>query len=510
MWYHIKNINRNKIERFMVRRGFFSINGEEIEGDVIPSGDLVEYLRLECKSLEDYRQTISLSNNNITLLELLVEDEIQTVEATTDTVSNSIKYNVGRHPESTIDTKWMVLLDDLSNRIQKHIILQHDFTPIIKAPDTLYLIYDGNTYRANITSLLGERIMNKLFVHPRFKGKVFCERDIPLFEYIEEQQTIYMLHQWNRENKDYVVKMFDLLATFLIKEKESNLPKIGLKSFNALFKDVSVGRLSTARRKITKNTTIMYEIRQKLFALYREQKDLEMYVETYTSIRGSESEEAMREWKAINTHKNVANAYFLNGVLYVITNDIWLRYQGIDFKIGAFLCEIGIDSYSLRFSSLTEERTEPMHPHINSGGTPCLGELSNVLPDLVGKMELYILVESILLFLKSYNNSSPYTHICFWEGYIDGEKVTEYGEDTIPEELNSYWVEDDDVISLQLDLTADGNNRIVPPITTDVDAIDPQETSGVVVSAAVYSMHNVDNEINENIIRQQEGEDHNG
>jgi hypothetical protein len=99
------------------------------------------------------------------------------------------------------------------------------------------------------------------------------------------------------------------------------------------------------------------------------------------------------------------------------TDHIDLYWNGTDYDLGRF--EIRIP---LREGTLTIHQKEPdrivdgfPHPHVNSQGVPCLGNIAGMVRQFLGEGEVFQLVTLLLTFLRSYNEDNPYLRLERWD-----------------------------------------------------------------------------------------------
>jgi len=105
----------------------------------------------------------------------------------------------------------------------------------------------------------------------------------------------------------------------------------------------------------------------------------------------------------------------VGSMIRVLTEPIWIEYEGHRYLIGEFAMELGLD-FGIKMVNLnnTSWATGWDHPHVQ-GGYPCLGNLKEGCEMLLGEYQLVPLVSLLLQFLESYDRVSAYGPITLWK-----------------------------------------------------------------------------------------------
>lgn len=100
-----------------------------------------------------------------------------------------------------------------------------------------------------------------------------------------------------------------------------------------------------------------------------------------------------------------------DGSLVARTSQILIEYDAWLFELGRY--EIGIDAAG-KVTILSADGIEAdgyPHPHVDSNGRPCLGNISADLAKSVGKMRIAEALTLLYDFLSSYNHDGPFVRI---------------------------------------------------------------------------------------------------
>jgi len=125
----------------------------------------------------------------------------------------------------------------------------------------------------------------------------------------------------------------------------------------------------------------------------------------------------------------------LDGELVVLdTHAIEVEFDGGLYALGSYEIRLDLRRSDVRIHGKTGEGVSGYpHPHVNSDGLPCLGNMSPVVADLLGRMDTVGLAVGLLEFLKAYNEDNPYVDIRRWDPqWSDDERWDNCYEDVGP------------------------------------------------------------------------------
>ena len=97
------------------------------------------------------------------------------------------------------------------------------------------------------------------------------------------------------------------------------------------------------------------------------------------------------------------------------TKPIFIKHNDNLYRMGKYRVELYMDGY-VNITSTTNSK-EFCHPHVNEDGEPCLGNISDILPEMLAKRKYLAAATVMIEYLKSYaqgGNYKPYLDIeCF-------------------------------------------------------------------------------------------------
>ena len=99
----------------------------------------------------------------------------------------------------------------------------------------------------------------------------------------------------------------------------------------------------------------------------------------------------------------------------VHTDLIDIHYNESRHRIGAFEIRLNFNTGAVEMKNVVNfgSRTSYDHPHV-SGGSPCWGNVSDGIRQMMRDYELQAVVEMSLQFLQSYNSSGAYISLDYW------------------------------------------------------------------------------------------------
>ena len=120
-------------------------------------------------------------------------------------------------------------------------------------------------------------------------------------------------------------------------------------------------------------------------------------------------EDSIRSFEVMEKDKRINKIKVKNNLIYVFTNNIKidLKKAGI-FDIGRYEIVYNLLDGDIRVFN-RKKMDGCQHPHINSDGLPCWGNMSTTVPKLLAKLDLVGLTNIVLKYLESYRDGG--THV---------------------------------------------------------------------------------------------------
>lgn len=220
------------------------------------------------------------------------------------------------------------------------------------------------------------------------------------------------------------------------------------------------------KEKIQKNEDTILDYKRKI-------QDLEINLESdknqlaaYDALMGNLRDKFLKELGVI---KNIGQVTAVDeysnidkGIISVDVAGIKIRCQRNWYYLGDYTININIADKTVRFINTSGILRKSHwgdkchHPHCNSEGRPCLGNISTQIIELIGSLDLAFLVNLCISYLQSVNiNDAAGSHIVNWplcddNGVIISEK-NEFGliqchicNAKMPEIENEDWEKCDD------------------------------------------------------------------
>jgi len=121
-----------------------------------------------------------------------------------------------------------------------------------------------------------------------------------------------------------------------------------------------------------------------------------------------------KEFEALWSMPGIENIAITDGIVSIYTEHIYITPEGCPdtFDIGKFRMEIRTDGaeHGLKFFNLTRQGKgvgisayNVIHPHVHETGVPCLGNIKEVIPQLIAGYEFSVIAQLGLEFLKTVN-----------------------------------------------------------------------------------------------------------
>jgi len=126
------------------------------------------------------------------------------------------------------------------------------------------------------------------------------------------------------------------------------------------------------------------------------------------------------EFDKLVEHPDIENISIDGESVVVFTKHIDIEYKNKVYSIGKFIIQLSTDAragWVVMFKNLSNTIENCPHPHINSHGMPCLGNIQECLPHMIGAHQYAAAISVCIQYLKSYSNDNdgkPYHNIEYW------------------------------------------------------------------------------------------------
>lgn len=167
------------------------------------------------------------------------------------------------------------------------------------------------------------------------------------------------------------------------------------------------------KEAVAKGHADIAKLQQELTRRIRETHGAERKLEQIESLRGTHLASYGREFDSLLSIPGVENVETGDGVIKVFTENIYITPDRCadTYDIGKFRIEIYTSGSNggIRFFNLTRKGETTSsgygvhHPHVNGNGYPCLGNIKEMVPQLIGEAEYSAVAQLGLQYLKSVN-----------------------------------------------------------------------------------------------------------
>jgi hypothetical protein len=297
---------------------------------------------------------------------------------------------------------------------------------------TGYSLFSGYGRKiASVSEVFGDMGANYSLMQTEGNlGIILSPDGVPMVEYGENFAFLLpnIAYNGGRE-KEYAAyrRLCEELAielSFSPEEKAERVRKIAEakreKSREAYVKECSKRFEKTVagtRQKIESGHKEIARLQQELIKKIREVHGAERKMEQLETTRVGQEESYGREFDLLLQVPGVEDVQTADGVIKIFTEHIFIEigegaYMGEVYDIGKFRMEIYTSGSNggIRFLNLTRRGKgggtgsyNIHHPHVNSGGEPCLGNIKEMIPNLLGEYEYSAIAQIGLQFLKSVN-----------------------------------------------------------------------------------------------------------
>jgi len=117
------------------------------------------------------------------------------------------------------------------------------------------------------------------------------------------------------------------------------------------------------------------------------------------------------EFDNLLLHPDIENIEFEGYGIIVTTKPIKIEYGGEIYFIGRFNIYLetnGGIGWLLRFKNLDQNIFGHPHPHMQTNGVPCLGNIKECMPHMIGANQFAAAINVAIQYLKSYSDSDQY------------------------------------------------------------------------------------------------------
>jgi len=165
------------------------------------------------------------------------------------------------------------------------------------------------------------------------------------------------------------------------------------------------------KKKIEDGLAEIDRLQRELTRRIRETNGAKRKLVQLESCKDGETEKYGQEYDALLQVPGVEEVHVADGVIKVFTEHVYITPDGHSetYDIGKFRMEIYTSGANggIRFFNITRQGKgggyNTNHPHVQRNGAPCLGNISEMVPALIGEYEYSAVAQLGLQYLKSVN-----------------------------------------------------------------------------------------------------------
>lgn len=226
---------------------------------------------------------------------------------------------------------------------------------------------------------------------------------------VDESNIVHIhlsfLSIYNGEGVDLFMRIFNQAIKIINNKKES---------FSLVFEKALNSNVDKNKIKIKE---LMKQISDSQKKLEKAKRSYKLLSKLYQNP--DMREDSIRSFEVMEKDKRIDKIKVKNNLVYVFTNNIKvdLKKAGI-FDIGKY--EIVYNLLDGDIKVFNQKKIEGnQHPHINSEGRPCWGNMSKDIPILLAKLDLVGLTHIVLKYLESYHDGDTHVNMFNFMKRID-------------------------------------------------------------------------------------------
>lgn len=168
------------------------------------------------------------------------------------------------------------------------------------------------------------------------------------------------------------------------------------------------------RDKVSNGYCEIEKLQKQLTRKIRETRGAERKLSQLEACKDGELEKYGKEFDSLSAVPGVKDVQVSDGVIKVFTEHIYITPEGYSdvFDIGKFRMEIFTSGSNggVKFFNITRKggggghsNYNIHHPHVDGGGSPCLGNIKELVSQLIGEYEYSAVAQLGLQYLKTVN-----------------------------------------------------------------------------------------------------------
>jgi hypothetical protein len=235
--------------------------------------------------------------------------------------------------------------------------------------------------------------------------------------------VLYLLFSTTDEAVKFIKNVLEMCLPSAISAAKEKIEH----NFKVAFAAAIETRVTEYKSRVEENECDCEKKEQELLALRRQILTDKRALEALDGTKGQWKQKAESEYGHLL--KLIPNFYariVLDGEFLVAeTYPVEIRFSRTTYDIGEFQIRIKLSTGDLAIKNTTHQIDGYDHPHI-SDEAACLGNIGPGVIKMLAEFELFGALQMIHSFLHSYNPSSPYKKIEFWDPEHEDEEENRY------------------------------------------------------------------------------------
>lgn len=214
----------------------------------------------------------------------------------------------------------------------------------------------------------------------------------------------------------YVIEQSIELLDFRMTEELLERRKKFMESICDYYAKTVVSKLKEAESNFNELEQKAYEASRTIYSFEQQRPVLEKQIRFLKKLQQIRRPRLYRQ-QAYALIELIASGQFTSiepqsdGGIIAVTGPITIEYDNWEFPLGSYNISLN-NSGDINIEALDDHpNAEHPHPHVDTDGYPCLGNIAADIPKLIGSMRIAEALQLLYQFLSSYNSDNPYERI---------------------------------------------------------------------------------------------------
>jgi len=182
------------------------------------------------------------------------------------------------------------------------------------------------------------------------------------------------------------------------------------KTYGKWVNTISKKKIAEAEKELTTIDQRVIKAQEELTQNLRRKRELVLTLK-YSEREGLGEKMVAKQFSSIKGNPYVDNLRTEDDFLIVTTKPLKMKSGKKKYNIGRYDIKMSLTGSIRIFSLKIGDETIHQHPHVDSGGSPCLGNIASPIAKYLANWDINIVVVMMLKLLMNYNKDSPYIKI---------------------------------------------------------------------------------------------------